>query len=101
MDPPRPLFLTDAELEYMTGYKQPAAQIRWLQKWRIRHVVNAMGQPRVTRAAVEGTQQREPERSRTEPNWAPPPRPVSRRKELTSDRVAQIARNLRKQINHP
>jgi hypothetical protein len=26
-DPP-PLFLTDAEIKYMSGYKQPAAQIR-------------------------------------------------------------------------
>jgi Domain of unknown function (DUF4224) len=67
---PPPLFLTDAELEYMSGYKQPAAQIRWLQKWRIRHVVNALGYPRVTRAAVEGTTKMEPERRLTEPNWA-------------------------------
>jgi hypothetical protein len=67
-DPP-PLFLTDAELEYMSGYKQPAAQIRWLQRWRIRHVVNAAGYPRVTRAAVEGTMKTEPERPRARPNF--------------------------------
>jgi hypothetical protein len=65
-----PLFLTDAEIEFMTGYTQPAAQIRWLQKWQIRHVVNASGYPRVTRSAVEGTRKAEPERHRSEPNWA-------------------------------
>lgn len=64
-----PLFLTEAEIEFMTGYTQPAAQIRWLQKWRIRHVVNAIGYPRVTRAAVEGTTKTEPERPRTRPNF--------------------------------
>jgi Domain of unknown function (DUF4224) len=67
---PPPLFLTDSELEYMSGYKQPAAQIRWLQKWRVRHLVNALGHPRVTRSAVEGTTKIESEKPRTEPNWA-------------------------------
>jgi hypothetical protein len=67
---PPPLFLTDSGLEYMSGYKQPAAQIRWLQKWRVRHLVNALGHPRVTRSAVEGTTKSEPKRPRTEPNWA-------------------------------
>jgi len=64
-----PLFLTDAELEFMTGYKQPAAQIRWLQRWRIRHVVNAFDYPRVTRAAVEGTEKTGPQRPRATPNF--------------------------------
>jgi hypothetical protein len=64
------LFLTDAEIEFMTGYIQPAAQIRWLQKWQIRYVVNASGYPRVTRSAVEGTRKAEPEQRRSEPNWA-------------------------------
>jgi Domain of unknown function (DUF4224) len=62
-DPP-PLFLTDAELEFYTGYTQPAAQIRFLQKWQVRHVVNGMGRPRVTRAAVEGS-----ERPKVGPNF--------------------------------
>jgi hypothetical protein len=66
---PPPLFLTDAEIEFMTGYTQPAAQIRWLQKWRIRHVVNGGGYPRVTRSSVEGTTKTEPERPRTTPNF--------------------------------
>jgi hypothetical protein len=66
---PPALFLTDAELEFYTGYSQPAAQIRFLQKWRVRHVVNALGRPRVTRAAVEGMAATKPERPRTEPNF--------------------------------
>lgn len=48
------MFLTEAELEYMTERKQPAAQIRWLQKSGIRHFVGALGNPRVTWAAVNG-----------------------------------------------
>lgn len=64
-----PLFLTDAEIEYMSGYKQPAAQIRWLRKWQILHVVNAFGHPRVTRSAIEGTNKTAPERPRARPNW--------------------------------
>jgi Domain of unknown function (DUF4224) len=98
MDDPPPLFLTDAELEYMTGYKQPAAQIRWLQKWRIRHVVNALGYPRVTRAAVEGTAKAEPERRRTEPNFE---RLENRRSAVPGSRVSEIARKLRNRMNKP
>ncbi len=60
-----PLFLSDSDIEFMTGYKQPAAQIRWLQKWRIRHAVAANGRPRVTREAVNGA-----ERPKAAPNFA-------------------------------
>jgi len=42
------MFLTDEEMIEMTGYRQPAAQIRFLQKWRIRHVVSRNGRPKVT-----------------------------------------------------
>jgi hypothetical protein len=49
-------FLTEAQLEFYTGRKQPAAQIRLLQKWKIRHIVNADGRPRVTWANVNGTE---------------------------------------------
>lgn len=57
-------FLTDAELVFYTGYTQPAAQIRFLQKWRVRHVVNGAGLPRVTWAAVNGA-----EKPRNGPNF--------------------------------
>lgn len=59
------IFLTDEEMIEMTGYRQPAKQIRWLQKWRIRHTVNRDGRPKVTRAAVEGS-----ETPKTTPNFA-------------------------------
>jgi hypothetical protein len=73
----------------MSGYKQPAAQIRWLRKWRIRHVVNALGYPRVTRAAVEGTTKAEPERPRARSNF------YALTAKPSAARVAQIARRLR------
>jgi hypothetical protein len=56
--------LTEEQLVYYTGYTQPAAQIRFLQKWGIRHVVNAAGRPRVTRDQINGF-----ERPRTGPNF--------------------------------
>ncbi len=58
-------FLTDAEVEFMTERKQAAAQIRWLQKWRIRHTVGASGRPRVTWEAVNGS-----EKPKAFPNFA-------------------------------
>jgi Domain of unknown function (DUF4224) len=57
-------FLTDADLEYYTGYKQPAAQVRFLRKWRVRHVVSGAGKPRVTWEAVNGS-----EKPRVGPNF--------------------------------
>jgi hypothetical protein len=74
-----PIFLTVDELQELTGFTQPAAQIRWLQKWKIRHFVNAHGRAVVTRAAVEGLPASR-DRPRTEPNWdaLPPPRPQLR-----------------------
>jgi hypothetical protein len=58
------MFLTDAELIELTGYRQAAAQIRFLQKWRIAHVVNRKG-PVVARSAIEGSQT-----PKTSPNFA-------------------------------
>jgi len=41
------MFLTPQELHDLTGYVQPAAQIRWLQKNAIEHYVRSDGKPRV------------------------------------------------------
>jgi uncharacterized protein DUF4224 len=73
------LFLTGAELQELTGFTQPAAQLRWLRKWKIRHFVNAHGRPVVTRAAVEGLPGAR-DRPTTQPNWdaLPPSRPPLR-----------------------
>lgn len=46
-------FLTDAELEDMTGLVQPAAQVRWLRKNNVHHYVRADGQVRVPRGSIE------------------------------------------------
>lgn len=58
-------FLTDHELEFYTGRKQGAAQIRLLQKRGIHHTVNANGRPRVTWEDVNGAKS-----GRREPNFA-------------------------------
>jgi hypothetical protein len=47
------LRLTDAELADITGYTQPAAQIRWLKKYGIRVFIAADGHPRVLRSDLE------------------------------------------------
>lgn len=46
------LWLTREELAELTGYVQPAAQIRWLQKNGIHHTVRADGKPRVLPQAL-------------------------------------------------
>lgn len=48
------MFLTDSELESLTGLRQPAAQIRFLRSRRIRHIVNRAGHPVVAQAWVIG-----------------------------------------------
>jgi Domain of unknown function (DUF4224) len=58
-------FLGAAELEQLTGVKQAAAQIRFLRKWNVRHVVNRLGHPVVTWDAVNGS-----EKPRVGPNFA-------------------------------
>ena len=59
------IFLTEDEMVELTGYRQPVKQIGWLQKWRIRHTVTRDGRPKVTLAAVEGS-----ETPKTTPNFA-------------------------------
>ena len=41
------LFLTTEQLCDLTGLRQPAAQVRWLQRNGIEHYVWADGKPRV------------------------------------------------------
>lgn len=45
-------FLTESELEFFTDLKQPAAQIRFLQRKGISHEISAAGRPKVTWDAV-------------------------------------------------
>lgn len=65
--PPR-MFLTDIELEELTGYRSSSAQIGWLRKHGWKFVLNRLGQPRVARAYCEaelGVRAEQPD----EPNW--------------------------------
>lgn len=47
------MFLTDAQLRDLTGYRLAAYQVRWLQKAGIHHYVRADGKPRVPVSAVD------------------------------------------------
>lgn len=47
------LLLTQKEVEYLTEYKRPADQIRWLKANNIRYLVGSNGKPKVSRAVVE------------------------------------------------
>lgn len=44
------MFLEASELLDLTGYRQPAAQVRWLRKNGVTHYVRADGQVRVPRS---------------------------------------------------
>lgn len=61
------MFLTPEELEDLTGLKQSAAQIRWLQKNGVEHYVRADGRVRVVRSRLEAKD--EVTRSVTKPNF--------------------------------
>ncbi|WGL95958.1 DUF4224 domain-containing protein [Arsenophonus nasoniae] len=43
------IYLSDDELARMTGYKQKRAQIKWLEKNQLPHLVNKLGKPVVFR----------------------------------------------------
>ena len=47
------MFLTRNEIQQLTGYKIPSAQIRWLQKNGILFRVGADGYPRILLSEVE------------------------------------------------
>lgn len=65
------LYLTPEELTETTGgLKQPAAQIRWLKKYGIRHLIGVDGKPRVREKWLDA-QPTTPQRPvREEPDWA-------------------------------
>jgi Domain of unknown function (DUF4224) len=49
------MFLTEPQLEELTGYRQWSAQRKWLIQAGIPHYRRRDGRPIVTRTAVEGT----------------------------------------------
>jgi hypothetical protein len=62
-----PIFLTPEQLQELTGYVQPAAQIRWLRKSGIQHYVRADGHPAVPLAALDPRES--PAKARFEPDF--------------------------------
>ncbi len=63
------LVLSDAEVESLTGYKQPAAQIRALRKMGLNPFVRPDGRPSVMAAAVVHVQTAAPRRPSAEPRF--------------------------------
>jgi hypothetical protein len=65
------MYQTPEDLERLTGYKRPSAQIRWLQTNGFTFTVNGLGDPVVATAEVErklvggGTTKKKSK----EPNW--------------------------------
>lgn len=65
------VFLTDAELVELTGYRQPSKQIAHLRAQRIPFHANRAGRPRVTRAAVEGRKVASAPAQSSKTTWSP------------------------------
>lgn len=65
------MFMSDEDIEKLTGKKQKSQQIAQLRKMGIPFFINASGHPVVTVAAVEGksTQSKKTEKTWT-PKWA-------------------------------
>lgn len=62
------IFLSEAELIELTGYRQPSKQRAHLKAQKIPFHINRAGHPRVARAALEGRTQAA---TRPEPTWSP------------------------------
>lgn len=63
------MFLSDRELEELTGYRSSSAQTGWLRRHGWRFVLNRMGQPRVARAYCEARLGVKNAEHSDEPNW--------------------------------
>lgn len=61
-------FLTDDELEQLTGYVRPSKQAEQCRKFGIPFFVNARGKPVVSRDAVSARAVQKPDK----PGWQPP-----------------------------
>ena len=57
------MFLTADELQELTGYVRPSAQVRWLIRNGVAHYRRADGKPVVTREALTGRL------DRPQPKW--------------------------------
>jgi hypothetical protein len=61
-------FLSDLEVEELTGYVQPKRQARWLQQNGFRPLINGRGKVRVPRDAVASRPNQA--KARTEPDFS-------------------------------
>lgn len=66
----QPLFLTDAEMHELTGYKHADKQIEVLKANAIPYTLTGKENPRVCRAALDGTR---PKKTQPKPQkeWSP------------------------------
>lgn len=65
------MFLTEAEVADLTGYKQASKQVAMLRQQGIPFHVNAAGHPKIARAIIERNQQPEQKKPSTwSPKWA-------------------------------
>lgn len=62
-------FLSKDELVRMTGYAQPARQVRWLRENLIEHTISARGEASVTRTAIENRHTSTPKKKQSKINW--------------------------------
>ena len=61
-------WLSDDELKELTGYVQPARQVRWLEQNRIKHYISRLKKVRVPPEAIAGIKIAQSEK-RTEPDF--------------------------------
>lgn len=59
------MLLTTEQVEELTGYKQTAAQVRWLTRNRIRHYVNGQNKVKVMEHEVNN-----PKKDTQEPDFS-------------------------------
>lgn len=64
-----PVHLLAFELVAITGYKQKAAQARWLKRQKIQYRLNAFGQPVVSRNHWDQCSGQIQRKSISTPNW--------------------------------
>lgn len=64
------MFLSDTDLEKLTGRKQKSRQVAELRRLGVPFYVNASGHPVVARAVLEGGKPAAPVKPSWEPTWA-------------------------------
>jgi hypothetical protein len=65
------MFLAEIDVQSLTGYRRPSAQIRWLRDNGWRFIVNALGKPVVALAELNRRMVGGVQRviAQQEPNW--------------------------------